>query len=1157
MATPSAATASERRQATILFADIAGFTALSETLDPEEVTAIVNSFYAIARRVIVSHGGTVDKFIGDSVMALFGVPIALEQAPRKAIEAAIGLMAEFRAFSSVRAGGPPLELHIGINSGTVVSGGMGSEGNKDFTVIGDAVNLASRLEGVAKAGQIIVGPLTWRYEREHFRFAEGKPVTVKGKSEAVQVWELLGELEDCEEGSVQDRAIQSVLVGREAELGKLGSQAALLHEGSGSIVSLIGDAGLGKSRLCAEFRASEAMKGFTVLEGRALSSGRTLSYWPIIEIIKSWASIGEDDGEEAALGRLEAAIRAVLPETYSDVFPYLSVLIGLKPRGEAGKAIEGTASETMSKLIARSCRELIGAATGLRPILFILEDLHWADESTLELVRSLSALVEEKPIMFLLVYRPGFGPALEAFRTALAGRHPTRLVDIALDALGSGESETLVRNLLRAKGFPESVMERIVKNSEGNPFFIEEVIRSFIDSGAIRAEGGGFVAGDGIVEASVPNGINEVIMARVDRLDPKLKELLRVASVNGRIFFGRVIEKVAEEPDCLGERMGILQEMQLVRERRRMGELEYLFKHVLVQEAIYNSLLISTRRELHLLVAKAIEECFPDRANEFLGMLAWHYSRGEDTEKAEEFLEKAGRVALESGASSEALVFLKEALESYKKKVGSEAVPERLAVFEALLAKATLSKGRNPEALRYYDEALRHLGVEPPQGLALTLQAVLGIARMVAFIYLPFARSRRNASERESGILDTLVERFQSLSMSDDDLWLLTGFAAIKDGLKWEPSTNSRILANIGTIPAFLSLFGLFHGTSKRILEMVEKTASDEHARAMFEWGAMGFNLLHGESRLEYKKATVDVFIKKGGFIYARWYLTWAGYGLSCAGRFEEVEEIGRMLESLALDFDMPPYALGCLAVRTLAHLSRRESSDALRLVEELLERSERVEEPNEYTFSLSYKLMALVQADRLDESDLVVQEMHKLMAAEKMKLVSQIVPVLEAIVFHGCARLEAEPDSARRAVIERAGTAQAARLVRTARKYAYYKASALRIAGTWDWLTGKRKKALALWVEGLEVAERLELLPELGKIRLEAAKRFLNAGAARVPGAKTSDGFELSGEGSRALLDNALAIFGKLGLAKDAEEARQLVDAMQAQALSRIDGGP
>lgn len=159
MATPSAAAASERRQATILFADIAGFTALSETLDPEEVTAIVNAFYAIARRVIVSHGGTVDKFIGDSVMALFGVPIALEQAPRKAIEAAIELMAEFRTFSSERAGGPPLELHIGINSGTVVSGGMGSEGNKDFTVIGDAVNLASRLEGVAKAGQIIVGPL--------------------------------------------------------------------------------------------------------------------------------------------------------------------------------------------------------------------------------------------------------------------------------------------------------------------------------------------------------------------------------------------------------------------------------------------------------------------------------------------------------------------------------------------------------------------------------------------------------------------------------------------------------------------------------------------------------------------------------------------------------------------------------------------------------------------------------------------------------------------------------------------------------------------------------------------------------------------------------------------------------------------------------------
>jgi class 3 adenylate cyclase len=408
---------SERRQATILFADISGFTSLSEKLDPEEVTVLMGECFAIIGRIVAEHGGVIDKFIGDCVMALFGAPKALEGAPRKAIAAAIAMRREIEIFNEKRKLADPLGIHIGINSGEVVSGELGSAEKKDYTVMGDAVNLASRLKDAAPRGSIYVGPLTWRAARQSFRFMPLKPLGVKGKAVAVQVYEVEGNLE-CADAESSERMIQSVLVGRDAELKRLEFQVMKLVNGEGSLVNLIGEAGIGKSRLCAELFAKDFMKWVTVLEGRALAVGQNLSWYPIIGIIKSWVSISEDDSEDKALLKLEAAVRAVVPGQADEIVSFVATLMGYRLPSRYAKHLDGVMGESLGKIIAKHLKDLIVAASGFKPILFVLEDLHWADESTLELLRSLTALCAKHPVMFLCAWRPGYDETTGRFPEA-------------------------------------------------------------------------------------------------------------------------------------------------------------------------------------------------------------------------------------------------------------------------------------------------------------------------------------------------------------------------------------------------------------------------------------------------------------------------------------------------------------------------------------------------------------------------------------------------------------------------------------------------------------------------------------------------------------------------------------------------------------------
>jgi predicted ATPase len=424
---------------------------------------------------------------------------------------------------------------------------------------------------------------------------------VKGKEKPLDVYELIDLIDEA--GAGMDRQIFSKMVGRDKELDKLELQVMKAINGEGSVVNIVGEAGIGKSRLVSELRNSPIMKRATFLEGRAISIGRNLGFHPIISLLKHWARIKEEDDSSTAFEKLETAIRLSCREDTDEILPFVATLMGMKLSSRYEKSIEGIKGESLEKQILKHMKDLLIKACDLNPLVIVIEDFHWADNSSIELLESLFRLSEARRILFINVFRPYHQDTGDRIVETLNKHCSKYYVEIALQPLNEQNSEALINNMLNIKGLQHTMVAQIIQRAGGNPFFIEEVVRSFIDEGAVVEKKGVFEGTNKINTMAIPYSINDVLMARIDRLETKTRDLIKVASVIGRSFFYRILTEVAKAIEDIDSRLSYLKEIQLIRERKRLEELEYLFKHALAQEAAYESILIQKRKELHLIAA--------------------------------------------------------------------------------------------------------------------------------------------------------------------------------------------------------------------------------------------------------------------------------------------------------------------------------------------------------------------------------------------------------------------------------------------------------------------------------------------------------------------------------------------------------------------------
>jgi class 3 adenylate cyclase/tetratricopeptide (TPR) repeat protein len=655
----------ERKQVTVLFADISGFTALSERLDPEEVMTLTNEVLRELAEAVYQYEGYIDKFVGDSVMAVFGAPVSHEDDPERALRTALAMRERLEQFNrrQVDRLGEPLTLHIGVNTGPVVAGNIGSDLRLSYTVMGDTVNTAARLESAAQPGQVLVSRDTYRLAAEAFTFQALEPITVKGKREPVAVFELQrARLVPGKSRGLQDLA--SAFVGRERELALLRAAEQSLLAGHGHIVTVTGEAGLGKSRLLAAWRA-ELGERVRWLEGRAFGHTTALAYGPFIDLLRRYAGIRDDDSEAQARARFTAAVEQVFPGDI-EAQALLANMIGMRLSPAEEAALAGQRAETLRLRLFDGIADLFVRLCRQRPTVLVIEDMHWADATSVELVEHLMRLTADLPLCIACIFRVHPGETPSVMQAIVTVNYADRFTHVPLTALDETASLSMVEQLLGLDLLPDSLRTLILQRAEGNPFFVEEMIRTLIERGALmRAPGGGGWTSTPLIESvAVPDTLQGLLMARLDRLPDETKWAVQQAAVIGRIFLYRVLRYIAEHNPGLESDLSHLEREELIRERSRTPELEYIFKHALTQEVAYQSLLAPRRKDLHRRVGEAMEAIFADRLGEYYSILAEHFLRGESWAAALDYFLRAGEAAMRLYAYTEARSHYTKALEA-------------------------------------------------------------------------------------------------------------------------------------------------------------------------------------------------------------------------------------------------------------------------------------------------------------------------------------------------------------------------------------------------------------------------------------------------------------------------------------------------------------
>lgn len=703
----------ERKVVTVLFCDLVNSSALAERVGADRMHGIINQFFEMSLHKIHLYEGTINQFLGDGFMALFGAPLAYEDHARRAVLAALDLQSSLLE-RGTWFGTPadiPIQVRIGLNSGPVVVGTIGDNLRMDYTAIGDTTNLAARLQDLAEPGFTYLSESTFRLVQEYVEADCLGNRPVKGRQTSVTVYRAIRARPiGMARTQREERYSRSPLIGRSIQMSELQTVLDRLLDGHGCMVAIIGEAGLGKSRLLSELKPVARGRGVQWWQGHALSYTGSLSYWPFLEMLKNALEMADHDTELASWGKLETYVRHLFPNDSAEVLPYLASLLGLHIRDEFDRHVRYLSEHAMGRQILSSMRRLIGRLIEEGPLALILEDIHWIDTSSRILLEHLLPLTMSLPLLICWVSRVEERDQHTELRTVALSLDPCRYVEVALNPLTTNESCSLVEHLLPM--LPPPITERILEKAEGNPFFVEEVVRIMIEAKVVVRDGltGQWQTGRAAGELRIPDTVEAVVMARVDRLEDNVKDVLKVASVVGRTFFYKILESIFEAKGPLAEYLHRLEERELIREKRRLPELEYFFKHALIQQATYDSILLSRRQSLHHAVAQCIERLFGDRLDDFYGVLAYHYTQAEDWRMAQIFLVKAGDQAGKISADSEALAHYQDAIMAYSLALGDQWNPVEQATLERKIGDALFRRGKFTAAADRFMTALRLLG---------------------------------------------------------------------------------------------------------------------------------------------------------------------------------------------------------------------------------------------------------------------------------------------------------------------------------------------------------------------------------------------------------------------------------------------------------------
>jgi predicted ATPase/class 3 adenylate cyclase len=642
----------ERKQVTVLFADLKGSMELLADRDPEEARKILDPILEQMMEAVHRYEGTVNQVMGDGIMALFGAPLAHEDHAVRACYAALRMQESVKRYgeSVRRQQGVLPQIRVGLNSGEVVVRSIGSDLHIDYTAVGETTHLAARVEQAATPASVLITAATLQLAEGYVQATSLGPVNVKGRGEPVEVYELTGAGAGRSRFQVLAGRGLTKFVGRAGEIEQLDGALAQSRARRGQVVAVVGEPGVGKSRLLWEFTHSHRVEGCLVLEAASVSYGKATSYLPVIELLRGYFQIeGWDDKRkvrEKVTGKLLALDRALEPSLPA-LLALLEVPIDdddwarLEPPERRRRTLDGV-------------RHLLLRESQVQPLVVVFEDLHWIDAETQAVLDSLVESLPGARLLLLVNYRP-------EYRHGWGNK--TYYTQLRVDPLAPTSAEELLRIMLGADASLDGLKRLLIDRTEGNPFFLEESVRTLVETTALAGEPGAYRLAEPIHAIQVPASVHAVLAARIDRLPVEEKRLLQAAAVIGHDVPFALLQAITEqnEPD-LRRGLAHLQAAEFLYETSLFPDLEYTFKHALTHEVTYGTLLQQRRRELHARIVEVIERLYADRLAKHVERLAYHALRGEVWDKATTYLREAGMRAAMRSAYSESLTAFEEAL---------------------------------------------------------------------------------------------------------------------------------------------------------------------------------------------------------------------------------------------------------------------------------------------------------------------------------------------------------------------------------------------------------------------------------------------------------------------------------------------------------------
>jgi class 3 adenylate cyclase/tetratricopeptide (TPR) repeat protein len=1119
----------EKIKTVVLSGAIGGFQD-SQPENTGQTAEMLSLVYETIQKAAVYHGGEMFHYLGREFLILFKdnsrKPPAL-----KALDAARELMKSLReiSLSFISEG---VKAKAGLDYGELITGYVGKDEYRKSTHMGLPLEIAQRVRLMANWDQLLVSQSIADQCAGSYDFEALEPVPVKELAEPLRIFKCTGKRERAPDASsISGRLIQSPMVGREKELEILKTALLELYRGKGQIINISGAPGTGKSRLLAELKKENILDKLYWFEGRGLSNGQHLSYHPFIGIIKSWTGIREEDSALVSEKKLREKILRIYPENPDEVLPFIARFMGLELSGADAVRISEIDPNALEKLMLRAIRELLVKLSALKPVVIAIEDLHWADQSFLTLLRSIYELSHSHPIVFINVFRPGYEETTSSLVRFLFENHASALTSIETTTLDRDSARELISNLLLSGQIPETFAGNIVSRTGGNPFFIEEVLRSLIDRGIISFSSNAFQISDEAGTYDIPENIQEVLHARVDNLDEKTRNLLDTASVIGRNFYFKVLDEAADTIGEVSERLQYLKNMQFIQETGDEGNLEFVFKHALAHQAAYDAMVEQKRKALHLKIAESIEKVFPERINEFYGTLAMHYSRAGNLNKAEDFMIKAGDESMKSAAWTEAADFYQDAFNAYLKNSGDEPDPVKVTRFYGKLGNAYQLGGKNREAINYYEKVLKHYGIAPPKGkLEQTFSKISNLLSILLYVRMPGIRFKLEANELDKWLLQILYFNGKALYSYDSKRWFGQTLHTFRYYSRFRFSSNAYGQATLAAYSIFFNWTGISLGVAQKLLDLSKSNL--EQTTPFVQMEHHTYSKMHQFLEGNWKpdpgiEKIYESAQKRGDIFNLTVYLLFCSFISIELGNEKETFANLRKLRTLGEDFESHHTLAQYHRLHAVALLKFRKFGEFESQTAEGVAFTKETGHLGMLQIIYSMRTIHAALNDDLETAKSVLKEVEKLKEPlKKIKIWYSTWFLAKAYVLVEELKRNPEDSELRRQLLK---TCQ--RAIKHSKMVPNNLIESQRIIGNVLWMTGHKKSAIAHYLKSISEAERVNGRLELSRTFFELGKRISgNGGTMKVNG--------LSG---REYLDTARTMFLEMNLVFDLQELERL----------------